>query len=95
MAAGGHFFSDVAFAGVFTFLVIWLAYRWLYRRPGAAAFDARIERALESMAASCIAFASGARPAQARRSRRRAPGRDYAAAHGAAVGVRRDRLRPG
>src|SRR5438128_10741760 len=25
MAAGAHFFSDVVFAGVFTFLVIWLA----------------------------------------------------------------------
>jgi lipid A 4'-phosphatase len=33
MAAGAHFFSDVVFAGVFTFLVIWLVHGLLYRWP--------------------------------------------------------------
>src|SRR6185312_4140072 len=31
MAFGGHFFSDVIFAGVFTFLIIWLVHALLYR----------------------------------------------------------------
>ena len=31
MAAGAHFFSDVAFAGVIAFLVIWIAHGCLYR----------------------------------------------------------------
>jgi membrane-associated PAP2 superfamily phosphatase len=35
IAAGGHFFTDVVFAGVLTFLIIWLAYRLVYRRPTA------------------------------------------------------------
>jgi lipid A 4'-phosphatase len=32
--AGGHFFTDVFFAGVFTFLIIWLVYGLIYRWPG-------------------------------------------------------------
>lgn len=35
LAAGAHFFTDVAFAGVFTFLLIWLAHRLLFRPPAA------------------------------------------------------------
>src|SRR5207237_9404459 len=31
MAFGGHFFTDVAAAGLVTFLVVWLAYGFLYR----------------------------------------------------------------
>jgi lipid A 4'-phosphatase len=31
MAMGGHFFSDVVFAGLFTFIIIVLAYRLIYR----------------------------------------------------------------
>ncbi len=31
MAAGAHFFSDVVFAGVFAFLVIWVVHGLLYR----------------------------------------------------------------
>jgi lipid A 4'-phosphatase len=69
MAAGGHFFSDVAFAGVFTFLVIWLAYRWLYRGPAAGAVDAAVERILESAAAPVHRALGGM---AARRRRRRA-----------------------
>jgi lipid A 4'-phosphatase len=34
IAAGGHFFSDVAFAGVLTFLVVWVLHGLIYRwRP--------------------------------------------------------------
>jgi len=31
MAAGAHFFTDVVFAGVFMFAVIWVTHGWLYR----------------------------------------------------------------
>src|ERR1700730_3198155 len=47
MAAGAHFFSDVVFAGVFTFLVIWLTHGWLYRWPRTRISDEAVERALE------------------------------------------------
>jgi lipid A 4'-phosphatase len=50
MAGGGHFFSDVAFAGIITYLIIWLAYGWLYRWPATRTTDAAVERALESLA---------------------------------------------
>jgi len=33
MAFGGHFFTDVAAAGLVSFLVIWLAHGWIYRWP--------------------------------------------------------------
>jgi lipid A 4'-phosphatase len=46
--AGGHFFSDVVFAGVFTFLIIWvmhgLLYRWRTRTT-----DEVIEKAIEHL----------------------------------------------
>jgi lipid A 4'-phosphatase len=45
MAAGGHFASDVVFAGVVTFLVIWLAHARLYRWRNAPS-DAAIEKAI-------------------------------------------------
>jgi membrane-associated PAP2 superfamily phosphatase len=47
MAAGAHFFTDVVFAGVFTFLVIWLVHGWLYRWPRSRITDAEVERRLE------------------------------------------------
>jgi membrane-associated PAP2 superfamily phosphatase len=49
MAGGGHFFSDAVFAGVFTFLVIWLVHGWLYRWPATAMTDAAVESALEKV----------------------------------------------
>jgi membrane-associated PAP2 superfamily phosphatase len=51
MAYGGHFLTDVVFAGVFTFLIVWLMHRLLYGlRPGALS-DAAIEAAIERLAA--------------------------------------------
>ena len=47
MAAGAHFFSDVVFAGVFTFLLIWLTHGWLYRWPRTRITDEAVERVLE------------------------------------------------
>ena len=47
MAAGAHFFTDVVFAGVFSFLVIWLVHGWLYRWPRTRISDDAVERLLE------------------------------------------------
>lgn len=47
LMAGGHFPSDVIFAGVFTFLVIWLCYALIYRWPRTRLEDEDVERALE------------------------------------------------
>jgi lipid A 4'-phosphatase len=46
MAFGGHFFTDVAAAGLVSFLVIWLAYAWIYRWPATRLTDADVEAAL-------------------------------------------------
>lgn len=48
--AGGHFVSDVIFAGVFTFLIIWVVHGLLYRWPRTRLPDAAIERAIECLA---------------------------------------------
>ena len=49
LIGGAHFFSDVMFSGVFTFLIIWmmhgLIYRWRTRLT-----DEQIERAIERVA---------------------------------------------
>jgi len=50
IAFGGHFFSDTVFAGVFTFLVIWLAHALIYRWPRTRLTDAALERAIERAA---------------------------------------------
>jgi membrane-associated PAP2 superfamily phosphatase len=46
IAGGGHFFSDVVFSGVFTFLVIWLAYAIIYRWRPTRIADETVERIL-------------------------------------------------
>jgi lipid A 4'-phosphatase len=50
MAFGGHFFSDVVFAGVITFVIIWLVHGALYRWRGGLLSDEAIERTLERVA---------------------------------------------
>ena len=47
MAFGAHFFTDVIFAGVFTFLIIWIVHGALYRWRATAIGDAALERAIE------------------------------------------------
>ena len=49
IAAGGHFFSDVVFAGVFTFLIIWIMHGVLYRWRTRIT-DAQVEGAIERVA---------------------------------------------
>jgi lipid A 4'-phosphatase len=46
MAFGGHFFTDVAAAGLVTFLVVWLAYALIYRWPSTRLSDEAIDAAL-------------------------------------------------
>ena len=50
MAFGGHFFTDVAAAGLVTFLVIWLAHGIIYRWPSTRLTDAGIDAALTKAA---------------------------------------------
>jgi hypothetical protein len=50
MAFGGHFFTDVAAAGLVTFLVIWLAHGLIYRWPRTRLSDAAIDAALTRFA---------------------------------------------
>jgi membrane-associated phospholipid phosphatase len=50
MMAGGHFLTDVVFAGIFTFLIIWIAYALIYRWRLTRLTDAGIEGALERIA---------------------------------------------
>jgi lipid A 4'-phosphatase len=47
MAFGAHFFTDVVFAGVFTFLTVWIVHGALYRWRRTTVSDAAIERAIE------------------------------------------------
>jgi lipid A 4'-phosphatase len=57
MMAGAHFPSDVIFAGVFTFLIIWLAYAIIYRWTRLS--DDEIDRALERFARPGYDFVVG------------------------------------
>jgi lipid A 4'-phosphatase len=55
IAAGAHFFSDVVFAGVFMYLLIWLVhgliYRWPATRIDETAAERRLAKAGEKLAA--------------------------------------------
>jgi lipid A 4'-phosphatase len=50
MAFGGHFFTDVAAAGLVTFLVIWLAHGYIYRWPSTRFTDESVDAALTRFA---------------------------------------------
>jgi membrane-associated PAP2 superfamily phosphatase len=50
MAFGGHFFTDVAIAGLITFLVIWFAYGLIYRWPRTRLSDEAVDAALTRLA---------------------------------------------
>src|SRR5256885_1125220 len=47
---GGHFFTDVIFSGVFTFLIIWTVHGLIYRWPATRLTDQGIERLVERIA---------------------------------------------
>jgi lipid A 4'-phosphatase len=50
MAFGGHFFTDVAAAGLVSFLVVWLAYAFIYRWPATRMTDAQIDAGVARLA---------------------------------------------
>src|SRR5438045_1281977 len=50
MAFGGHFFTDVAAAGLVSFLVIWLAHAFIYRWPSTRMTDAQVDAGLARLA---------------------------------------------
>jgi membrane-associated PAP2 superfamily phosphatase len=50
MAFGGHFFSDIVFAGVIMFLIIWTVHGLIYRWPRTRLSDEAIDQALERWA---------------------------------------------
>jgi membrane-associated PAP2 superfamily phosphatase len=50
MVFGGHFLTDAVFAGLITFLIIWLTYNYLYRWPATRTSDQAVERGLERLA---------------------------------------------
>jgi lipid A 4'-phosphatase len=50
MAGGGHFFTDVVFAGVITFLIVWLVHGLIYRWRAIRISDEMVERTLEWVA---------------------------------------------
>ncbi|WMT75192.1 phosphatase PAP2 family protein [Bradyrhizobium sp. Ash2021] len=52
MAFGGHFFTDVAAAGLVSFLVIWLAYAFIYRWPATRMTDAQVDAGLARLASA-------------------------------------------
>jgi membrane-associated PAP2 superfamily phosphatase len=47
LSGGAHFFTDVAFSGVFTFLIIWIVHGLIYRWPATRLTDEQVERAIE------------------------------------------------
>jgi len=59
MMAGAHFPSDTIFAGVFTFLIIWVAYAAIFRWPRTRLTDEGIERAIERVALPVRDFIAG------------------------------------
>ena len=52
IAAGGHYFTDVAFAGVFMFLVAWTLHGLIFRWPPPWLTDEAVEAALTRAAAA-------------------------------------------
>jgi membrane-associated PAP2 superfamily phosphatase len=57
--AGAHFPSDVIFAGVFTFLIIWVAYAFIYRWPRTRLSDDGVEHALARATLPIYDFIAG------------------------------------
>ena len=47
LSGGAHFFTDVVFSGVFTFLIIWLVHGLIYRWPSTRLTDEGVERTIE------------------------------------------------
>jgi lipid A 4'-phosphatase len=67
MLAGGHFLSDVIFAGIFTGLVIWTVYGFLFRWPATRVEERALNAILEKLGRSVMqGFAAFAQSRNAR-----------------------------
>jgi lipid A 4'-phosphatase len=56
VAAGGHFTSDVVFAGVLTALVVWLLHGLIYRWPATRISENQAEQRVDAVGGSLRAF---------------------------------------
>jgi lipid A 4'-phosphatase len=65
IAAGGHFFTDVVFAGVFMFLLIWTAHGVMYRWRPTRMAEGTVERLLERAGGAAYAAIGLSRARQA------------------------------
>jgi lipid A 4'-phosphatase len=54
LSAGAHFFSDVVFSGVFTFLIVWMMYGLIYRWRATRITDEQVEGVIERIAPARI-----------------------------------------
>jgi membrane-associated PAP2 superfamily phosphatase len=59
MAFGAHFMTDVVFAGVLTFLIIWLMHGLIYRWPATRLSEEKLERAIERVMTPVHDFVRG------------------------------------
>jgi lipid A 4'-phosphatase len=73
MLAGGHFLSDVIFAGIFTGLVIWAVHGFFYRWPSTWADDQAIDGMLERIGSAIMRLFGGVAPARDARPDKPAP----------------------
>jgi lipid A 4'-phosphatase len=62
LLAGGHFLSDVIFAGVFTGLVIWAVHGFLFRWPATRLNDRAIDAVLERIGDAVLRVFGAAAP---------------------------------
>jgi len=53
VTVGAHFLSDTIFAGVITFLIVWLMYALIYRWRSTRLSDEAVENALEGFSSYC------------------------------------------
>jgi membrane-associated PAP2 superfamily phosphatase len=60
MAFGAHFFTDVAFAGIITFMIVWLVHGLIYRWPASRISDEAVERAIERIAPGALVMRAAA-----------------------------------
>src|SRR5580704_5484289 len=60
IAFGAHFFSDVVFSGVFTFLIVWLTHGLIYRWPRTRFSETVVERTIERVMLPVNAFVATA-----------------------------------
>jgi lipid A 4'-phosphatase len=70
IGAGAHFFSDVGFAGVFMYLLIWTVYGLIYRWPATRLSEETIERFLTRSGEALAAMAASLARRLAERSKK-------------------------